>query len=232
MMRHVRGLKASRRGISMSWVTRSSIRSLCKRAQSGSAALEFAMVAPVFFFLLAGIMQLGIMTAGQFILQNSVTIAARLVRTGQAQSLDFTQQQLVCANNPGGSSAMFTAVPNGASAQQLWFNQQVCCGASAMLDCTKLHVTVQSVSGFSSGFANYVNSGNPAQPDPSNYNPGTACNVVLVRALYPFPIWFPGLAKLLNGSWTFADTAGGNIHNIAGTAAFRNEPFTSAVNGC
>ena len=198
-------------------------RHLRKKSESGSAALEFAFVAPVFFFLMAGILQLGIMTASQFVLQNSITIAARMVRTGQAQSIDPTQPTAQC---PG------SATPITYGTQQKWFDGQVCCNVTPLLDCTKLQVTVQQSAGFGSGFANYVDSGDPANPDPSNYNPGTACNVVLVRATYAFPIWFPGLASLVNGNWTFADTAGGSVHTLAGTAAFRNEPFTAAVNGC
>ena len=186
-------------------------------SERGSAALEFAFVAPVFFFLLAGIMQLGVMTFGQFALQNSVTEAARQIRTGQAQSIDATQATPQCT----GSSTLYTY-----GTQQNWFNGQVCCGVTPLLDCSKLQVTVAKSTGFTgSNFAAYTGTA-------ADYNPGTACDVVLVRATYPFPIWFPGLSGLVNGNWTFADTAGGNIHTLSGTAAFRNEPFTSAVSGC
>jgi Flp pilus assembly protein TadG len=209
----------------MSWKMRlSTLRHrLRKYSRSGSAALEFAFVAPVFFFLMVGILQLGIMTFGQFALQNAVTEASRLVRTGQAQSIDATQPTPQCS----GSTTQVTY-----GTQQKWFNGQVCCGVTPLLDCTKLQVTVAPSTGFGGSYASYVDSGDPANPSPANYNPGTACNVVLVRATYAFPIWFPGMASLLNGNWTFADVAGGTVHTIAGTSAFRNEPFTAAVNGC
>ncbi len=50
-------------------------------SQKGSAALEFAMVAPVFFVLFMGIIEAGIMFFAQSVLQNAVTDAGRLVRT-------------------------------------------------------------------------------------------------------------------------------------------------------
>jgi hypothetical protein len=52
-------------------------------ANKGSAAVEFAMVAPVFFLLLMGTTEVGIMFFAQSSLQNAVNDAARLVRTGQ-----------------------------------------------------------------------------------------------------------------------------------------------------
>lgn len=202
----------------MSWKTRFTIlrHQMRKNSQRGSAALEFAFVAPVFFFLFACIMQLGIMTFSQFALQNAITEAARLIRTGQAQSIDATKATAQCS----GSSTQVTY-----GTQQAWFNGQVCCGVTPLLDCTKLQVTAAKSSSFGGGFGTYTGT-------TADYNPGSACDVVLVRGTYPFPIWFPGVSALVNGTWTFADTAGGSIHTLSGTAAFRNEPFTSAVAGC
>ena len=40
-------------------------------ATRGSAAMEFAFVAPVFFALMLGIMEIGVMTFAQFALQNA-----------------------------------------------------------------------------------------------------------------------------------------------------------------
>ena len=45
--------------------------------------LEFALVAPVFFVLLMGTIEIGVMFFGDFVLQNATNDAARLVRTGQ-----------------------------------------------------------------------------------------------------------------------------------------------------
>ena len=53
-------------------------------SRKGSAAIEFAFVAPVFFVLLMGIFEAGIMFFAQAALQNAVTDLGRQIRTGQA----------------------------------------------------------------------------------------------------------------------------------------------------
>ena len=59
-------------------------KSFCRRlradADKGSAAVEFAMVAPIFFVLLMGTMEAGIMFFAQSALQNALNDTARLVR--------------------------------------------------------------------------------------------------------------------------------------------------------
>jgi Flp pilus assembly protein TadG len=62
-------------------------KNFCRRlkadANKGSAAVEFAMIAPIFFILMMGTMEAGIMFFAQSALQNSLNDAARMVRTGQ-----------------------------------------------------------------------------------------------------------------------------------------------------
>ena len=167
-----------------------------------------------------GILQLGIMIFGQFTLQNAVTEAARLIRTGQAQSINVaTAAQCMGGATPGNYGT-------AADPPQAWFNGQVCCGVTPLMDCTQLQVTVTALA---SGF---TNGGFGSLGTPGTYSPGNACDVVLVRATYPFPIWVPGLAGLLGGGWTLADSLGGNVHTLSGTSAFRNEPFNNGVAGC
>jgi hypothetical protein len=88
----------------------------------GSAAIEFAFVAPIFFALMLGILEIGVMTFAQFALQNSVTDAGRLIRTGQAQSAN-TSSGPTCV---GGSDTHDYGT--GAAGQQSWFQGQICCG--------------------------------------------------------------------------------------------------------
>jgi Flp pilus assembly protein TadG len=54
--------------------------------ESGVAAVEFAMVAPVFFFVLGSLVETGLMLFTEYVLQSSVQDAARQIRTGQAQA--------------------------------------------------------------------------------------------------------------------------------------------------
>jgi Flp pilus assembly protein TadG len=192
-------------------------RKLRTRGTDGSAAIEFAFVAPIFFALMLGILQLGIMIFSQFALQNAVIGAARLIRTGQAQNVTTANagSQPQC----GSSGAAY-----GYATPAAWFTGQICCGVSALMDCTKLQVAVAPSASFSgSGFSGLTAPG---------YNPGSACDVVLARVTYKFPIWIPGLANLLGGGWTLEDTAGSGSHTIAGASAFRNEPFDPTKGGC
>jgi Flp pilus assembly protein TadG len=193
-------------------------------SQRGSAALEFAFVAPVFFALMLGILEIGAMTFAQLSLQNAVTEAGRLIRTGQAQSIDPTTASQ-CLNN---------GIPGNYTTSADWFRGQICCNVSGLLNCSSstLYINVSSSSsgfpssnGFSSALSNVTNA----------YSAGNACDVVLIRATYSWPVWFPGLAQLLNSSNSptfLINMTDGSGHLLSGTAAFRNEPFTSGVAGC
>jgi Flp pilus assembly protein TadG len=196
------------------------------RWTSGSAAIEFAFVAPVFFALMLGILQIGTMIFGQFALQNAVIDAGRMVRTGQAQAIDPATAPKCTGSNVTG------AYPN----QQAWFDDQICCGVAPLLDCSKLHVNVSSSStGFgAAGFASTMGANGLYSDVADAYSPGNACDVVLIRATYAWPVWFPGLAQLLNSnnSADYLVNMANNSHLISGTSAFRNEPFTSGVGGC
>ena len=188
----------------------------------GSAAIEFAFVAPIFFALMLGILEIGVMTFAQFALQNSVTDAGRLIRTGQAQSAN-TSSGPTCV---GGSDTHDYGT--GAAGQQNWFQGQICCGVTPLMDCPSLQVTVTSITG------GFTSTGFGALGAAGSYSPGNACDVVLVRANYIWTIWFPGLAQLLNGNGpaNYLVNTGTNGHLLTGTAAFRNEPFSAGVSGC
>lgn len=194
------------------------------RADHGSAAIEFAFVAPVFFALMLGILEVGVMTFAQFAMQNAVTDAGRLIRTGQAQDATALISSGIampqCASDPTSAQVMYAS-------PAAWFQGQICCGVAALMDCSKLSVTVAApATGFNGGFASLGPAG--------SYSPGTACSVVLVRADYIWTIWFPGLAQLLNpaASANFLVNSGSSGRLLSGTTAFRNEPFNSGVSGC
>src|ERR1700674_1936102 len=57
-----------------------------RRNRRGSAAVEFALVAPVFFALLFAIIETGIMFFANQVLESITQNAARQVPTGQAQA--------------------------------------------------------------------------------------------------------------------------------------------------
>ena len=66
---------------------------LGKRANSGSAMAEFALIAPIFFLMSFAILETGMMFFANMTLENAVAVTGRLIRTGQAQSGNVSQSQ-------------------------------------------------------------------------------------------------------------------------------------------
>jgi len=182
----------------------------------GSAAIEFAFVAPVFFLLLMGTIEAGIIFFAQSSLQNAVNDAARLVRTGQSACFSLD------SNN--------SCVPMTADQ----FRTQVCDEVNVLLqNCTNDangNSDLQfDVTAYPAGFTGVANASplDAAQnlPNMTAFNTGNACDVVLVRAYYRWPVFTP----MLN---FFLANMGGNKHLLATAAAFRNEPYTTTTGGC
>ena len=174
------------------------------------------MVAPIFFLLLMGTIEAGIIFFAQSSLQNAVNDTARLVRTGQ--------------------SACFTKDSNNncqpMTADQ--FRAQVCNEVSALLRNCPKDASGNSdlqfdVTAYPSGFTGVTNT-SPLNaqknlPNLTAFSIGNACDVVVVRAFYRWPVFTP----MLN---FFLANMNGNQHLLASAAAFRNEPFVSNVSGC
>jgi len=135
----------------------------CRRlkadANRGSAAIEFALVAPVFFILLMGTIETGVIFFAQSTLQNAVNDAARMVRTGQTG----------CYTTSGGNCVAMT---------QAQFRTQICSEASAILqDCNgaSLQFDVQAYpSGFSSASNGSPLDGGGNLPVLNTFNVGSA----------------------------------------------------------
>jgi Flp pilus assembly protein TadG len=180
-------------------------------ANKGSAAIEFAFIAPIFFVLLLGIFESAILFFSQAALQSGVSTAGRLVRTGQT----------ACYSGSGSSCKPIT---------EAQLKQQICNAAGALLpSCTtKLTLDMEaSPSGFGS-VSVPVPTSNNADPSkqtftaPDKFDLGDACDVVVVRAYYQWPVVTPVL------TWFLVNLSGGN-HLLTGATAFRNEPFDAGA---
>src|SRR5665213_2118145 len=106
-----------------------------RRNRRGSAAIEFALVAPVFFALLFAIIETAIMFFATQVLETMTQDSARAILTGQAQSGGVS----IC--QAGGVSAPCT---------QATFTNYVCSQIPALFTCAGLYVDVESYSSFSS----------------------------------------------------------------------------------
>lgn len=149
------------------------------RAQSthANAAIEFAMVAPIFFLLLLAIVEDGIIYFAGATLQYATDNAARYVRTGQAQ---------------------------GASLSKDAFRQRICNDIGPVLQCnSNLQVDLQTFSGYgAASFQTPLDSNGNLKSSLNNYQAGTACNVVLLRVFYTWNIITPMLSPFLTNMAT------------------------------
>lgn len=175
-----------------------------RTARAGSAAIEFALIVPIFLVLLMGTMEVGIMFLGQSVLQNATNDAARMIRTGQVAGWNLNQTQA-----------------------QAQFRTTICNGIAPILACnSNLQIDVESFSNFSSlSYTNPLTANNTLDPNLANFSPGTVCSVVLVRVFYTWSVITPLLTP-------FMVNMANNQHLMTAAAAFRNEPYTSAVAGC
>lgn len=142
------------------------------RRKAGSAAIEFAFVAPVFFLFMMGTMEIGIMFVGDFVLQNATNDAARQIRTGQVASGNVTQAQ---------------------------FRQMICDAVGPLLKCdSNLQIDVETFNTFGSvSMTNPVRSDGTLDPTLNNWQPGTVCSIVLVRSFYTWGVTTPVLTPFL-----------------------------------
>ena len=94
------------------------------RNRRGVTAVEFALVAPLFFGLLFAIIEVAMIFFASQVLETVTQDSSRMVMTGQAQGANYTQQQ---------------------------FKDFVCGRVNALFDCTNgIYVDVRSYSSFSS----------------------------------------------------------------------------------
>ena len=137
-----------------------------RRNRSASAAVEFALVAPVFFALLFAIIETAIMFFAGQLLESVTQSSARMILTGQAQNASYTQAQ---------------------------FQTYVCSQIPAILNCNNISVDVEVYTVFPPGgwtsqidaSGNFINN--------MQFNPGGAGNIVVVRLLYPWQLYVTGL---------------------------------------
>jgi Flp pilus assembly protein TadG len=183
-----------------------SVRNLLRRfgrSRRGSAAVEFALVAPVFFALLFAIIETAIMFFASQVLETITQDSARIIQTGQAMT-------------PGGVSATQTG-----PLTQAQFKNYVCGQIPALFDCNSVSVDVESYPAFANVTIN-------SQIDSANnfisnmqYNPGVACSIVVVRLFYQWPLYVTGLGYNISN-------LAGNKRLLAATAAFKNEPYNGS----
>lgn len=64
-----------------------------RRKREGAAAVEFALVALPFFFMMFALLELGLIFVLDSVLSNAVLGSSRLIRTGQAEAATMTAEE-------------------------------------------------------------------------------------------------------------------------------------------
>jgi Flp pilus assembly protein TadG len=170
------------------------------RDERGAVAIEFALIAPMFLFMLIAIIELGLTLTTQATLDGATRVAARLIRTGQVNAAGDT---LASFQNPlCNSMSMFLSATS--------------CQTSVIIDVVS--TTGTSFSGLSFS-ACTLNSASPPPVGACPYVPGGAGDLVGVQVTYERPFLIPWVGRLLS-------TAADSQHvKLQSTVVFRNEPF-------
>jgi Flp pilus assembly protein TadG len=183
-----------------------------RKDRRGTTAVEFAMVAAPFFLLILGIMTVGLHFFTIQSLENGVAVAARKIRTGEAQKEGKTLAD---------------------------FRQMVCNAAGSYIKCgSKLVVHVKSGAAFADldpptpCVTNGTLTASAGQgTDPLASASGTQSAAVLVTACYEWELGNTMWQGLWNLITVGPGTAAGTQPKVAGktiiqaTTTFRTEPY-------
>lgn len=165
--------------------TRGLVRHFIK-GREGVTAIEFALVGGPFLYLLCVIFETGLMLFSEYIIENGVSRASRMIRTGQVQINGITSAQ---------------------------FKNEICGNLAGFLDCANnLHVDVRKFSNFASIALPSAYNGNELSADVTTgakFQPGVALDVVVVRTYYEWKLFVPGLSQLANLSGGRRSLSGG-----------------------
>ena len=178
-----------------------------RRSRGGSAAVEFALVAPMFFALLFAIIETGLMFFANQVLETLTQDSARVIQTGQAMT-------------PGGISPTQTGPLTEAQFQA----KVVCANIPALLSCDNISIDVESyppTQAWPASFSNQIDSNGNFISSNLQYNTGGPCDVVIVRLFYQWQMFVTGLGYNISN-------LAGNKRLLWGSAAFRNEPYAGA----
>jgi Flp pilus assembly protein TadG len=179
-----------------------------RRNRNASAAVEFALVAPVFFALLFAIIETSIIFFADQVLETITQDSARLIETGQAQNGQVMINGVVaCAAAP---------------CTQTEFQHYVCTQVPALLfnpcpGVNGIFIDVQSYPAFTNVTINNQISGG-AFVNNMQYSTGGPGDIVVVRLFYQWPQYVTGLGYNITNLT-------GNMRLLVATAVLKNEPY-------
>ena len=186
------------------------------RSRSGATSVEFAMISVPFLGLLFALFQTCLVFLMQQGLRAALDNAARQVLTGQSQ------------NN------------SAVSSWQNFRDTYICPAAPAtrllpsFITCANIVIDIRPYSSFSGLTMSNVTSSFLTDGSGPQYNPGNPCDIVVVRAIYPMPIFLPTLWDTTLGKGVTVSTAGQTnyggkfVQMLTAASVFRNEPYVKS----
>ena len=166
-----------------------------RRNRRGSAAVEFALVAPLFFCMLFAILETAIVFFAGQVLENATQETARLILTRQAQNLNMTENA---------------------------FKTNLCDRIKVMFNCdgnlTTIDVDVKSFApGATITITEPIVSGALTGPFVYSLPASGTPNTIVIRAFYQWPLFVTRLG------YNIGNLNGGK-RLLSATAAFHVEP--------
>lgn len=169
------------------------------RNRGGSAAVEFALIAPLFFALIFAIIETALVFFAGQMLETGTQDTARMLFTNQGQN-------------------------SGWSLDPKKFKDDLCSRVSVLLDCDSLAFDVRSYpAGTPADLSSPINAQGQFDPTVLSYSlpPSNSPNLVVVRTFYQWPLFVTGLG------YNLADIGRGTNNSkklLTATSAFRVEP--------
>jgi Flp pilus assembly protein TadG len=158
-----------------------------RRNRKAAAAVEFALVAPVFLALLFAILETALMFFASQVLESVTQQSARMILTGQAQNSGWIQSN---------------------------FQTYVCNQIPALFSCANMSVNVQNYSSFETiTFSTPLDNSGNLDTSKMQYSPGGPGCKVVVTVRYPWQLYvtrlgfnlsnYPNNQRLLAASAVF-----------------------------
>jgi len=175
-----------------------------RHGERGVTTIEFALIAPVFLYLLFGIIEVSLLLFTSSVVEGGAQTAARKIRTGAAQLSGDTEGT---------------------------FTTELCSAISSMYDCNDVSVNVSTFSTFSgvsipdvkiNGNGDLVYEDGDGNDDndmlfATEFTPGGASEISVVHVIYSWEFYTPLIGALMSDN--------GTSISLSTTVVFRNEPY-------
>lgn len=163
--------------------------------EDGSTAIEFAIVAIPFIYMLVAIIELSLMFTSASLLEASTSAAARQIRTGAIQQAAATPAE-----------------------QEALFRDELCERATVLMSCDEIEIESINISSFGS-YDDYL----PQFDDDGNlvsqgFDAGGVSDVILIRSFYRYTFMTPLIGQFLGEGGT-------GTRPFTSTIVLQTEPY-------